>query len=178
MLFFGRGFDNNVVAGLPYFFFLFPISTGFLLIICFILLSSFFFFVSFAPGCMEGSVVVRACVRCKCGAVCVCVWVCKFTTLLVCLWFFFSVLFIFHLLIYNKLIKKKKRELCPTHLQSKTHQPTLFSSAVLLNIGKRGLLTYRCGGQWRAQDLTVTSLRTYACVRFFLFACLPPRWPS
>lgn len=43
MLFFGRGFDNNVVAGLPYFFFLFPISTGFLLIICFILLSSFFF---------------------------------------------------------------------------------------------------------------------------------------
>lgn len=88
MLFFGRGFDNNVVAGLPYFFFLFPISTGFLLIICFILLSSFFFLYLLrlvvwkeAWWCVRvlGVNAVR----------CVCVCVCKFTTLFVCLWFFF-----------------------------------------------------------------------------------------
>ena len=92
--FFGRGFDNNVVAGLPYFFFFFvSYQHRFPFDYLFYPVEFFFFFVSFAPGCMEGSVVVRACVRCKCGAVCVCV--CANSRLYLFAFGFFFLFFLF-----------------------------------------------------------------------------------
>ena len=159
----------SLLVCLTFFFFLFPISTGFLLIICFILLSSFFFLYLLrlvvwkeAWWCVR--VLGVNAVRC----VCVCVQIHDSTCLPLV---FFSVLFIFHLLIYNKLIKKKKKRTMPnTSPKQDTSAYPLFVCCVTEH-RKKGVTHLPMRG-------TVESARPHSnepanvCVCALLFICL------